>query len=114
MTTTRDSTALVVIKRDAKIGRSTETKRGTAGEAVRATGPSTRVSTTRTSTGTPTVPITPNGSRTKILTSSQVSLQSPRSMLSAASVANHVAGQLEKDVLKRRELRAEVGNSDSI
>src|SRR5438105_6330697 len=57
----------------------------------------------------PTDPMTPNGSRTKILISSQVSLHSPRSIMPTLSVANRVARQREKHVLERRELCAEVG-----
>src|SRR5439155_18992528 len=102
---------LVAIRSAAKIGRSTETTRGRSGEPLWIRGPNTQPSTTKISTGTP-APNTPNGSRTKILISSQVSLHSPRSMMSAASVANHVAGQFEKDVLECRELGAKVDHPD--
>src|SRR5437773_599897 len=105
---TSGSTALAAIRTEAKIGRSTETNRGTSGEPVRTRGPSRRARTTNTSTGTPMVPITPSGSRTKILISSQVSRQSPRNVPPDLSVANRVAGELQKHVLERRDLRAEV------
>ena len=79
--------------------------------ALRTRGPSIRPSTTKISTGMPTVPMTPIGSRTKILISSQVSPR-VRAAWSAASVANRVTGQLEKDVLERRQLGAEVDHAD--
>src|SRR5213593_2834444 len=107
MMATSENMVLVAISRDARIGRSTETTRGTWG-ACRTCGPSRRPNTTKIRTGTPTVPMTPSGSRTKILISSHVNPQSPRSMASGASVPNRVAGQLEKDVLECRQLRAKV------
>src|SRR5215831_7916140 len=107
---TSDSTALAAIRTDAKIGGSTDMNRGTFPEPVRTLGPITRPNTTKTSTGTITVPITPSGSRTKILISSQVSRPSPRSITSPASVANRVTGQLEKDILERGNLGAEVND----
>src|SRR6202048_1105166 len=108
MIATRDSTVLVVITKEGRMGRSAEIARVTPGETRRSGEPSTRPNTTKINTGTATVPMTPSGSRTKILISSQVSFQSPRSMVSAPSVPNHVTGQLEKDVLECRELGAEV------
>src|SRR6266850_3877448 len=108
MMATSESMVLVAISREARIGRSTETARGIPGEARCTCGPSSLPNTTKIKTGTPTVPMTPSGSRTKILISSHVSPQSPRSMVSAASVPNHVAGELEKDVLECRQLRAKV------
>src|SRR6185503_6476061 len=115
MMATSESTALAAVRIDAKIGRSTDKKRGkrgTAGEPSRMSGPTKRASTTKTKTGTNTVPMTPSGSRTKILISSQVSCHTVR--IEADSVANRVAGQLEKDVLERRDFRAEVGDRDSM
>jgi hypothetical protein len=108
MIATRDSTVLVVIRREARMGKSTETTRGRPGETRPTRGPSSRPNSTTINTGIPTVATTPSGSRTKILISSHVSCQSPRSMVSPASVPNHVASQLEKDVLECRELCAEV------
>src|SRR5689334_20033341 len=96
---------------DAKIGRSTDTKRGMSGAPARTRGPSHRPNATKTSTGTTNVPINPSGSRTKILISSHVSFQSPRGMVLVASVPDRVAGQLEKDVFERRNLGAEVDDA---
>src|SRR5579864_3123442 len=117
MIATRDSTVLAVMSRAARIGRSTEIARGTSDETRCAWEPRTRPNTTKIKTGIPTEPRTPSGSRMKILTSSQVSFQSPRSMVSTAlgsadSVPNHVACELEEDVLERRDLRAEVDDRD--
>src|SRR5919197_2773203 len=104
-----DSTALAAIRTETKIGRSAERKRGASGTPVRARGPSRRPSTTKISTGMKTVPITPRGSRTKILISSQVSRHSPRSIMPAShSLADGVAGQPEEDVLERRHFGAEI------
>src|SRR5580765_7188960 len=83
MIATSDRTALATISRTLRIGRSTDTACGTSGDARPTRGPSSRPSPTYTSTGRPTVPTTPSGSRRKILISSQVSFQSPRSMVSA-------------------------------
>src|SRR5919201_1889500 len=108
---TSDPTALAAMTSDARIGRSTPTKRGTAGDAVRTRGPSSLPNKTNINTGTATVPITPSGSRTKILISSHVSLQSPRSMSMVTSLANRMTGQPEKHVLEVRALGAEFGHS---
>ena len=114
MIATSDSTALAAISSDARIGRSTDDERAARpASARRARGPSSRPKHDEDQRPEcRRVPITPSGSRTKILISSQVSLQSPRSMVSSASVANRVAGELEEDVLERRQLGAEVGHAD--
>src|SRR5512140_3517809 len=104
MIATSDSTVLAVMSSDARMGRSTAIALGTP--RARTWLPNARPNATKISTGTPTVPNTPSGSRTNILVSSQVSLQSPRSI--RVSVPNHVAGQLEEHVLEGRNLRAEV------
>src|SRR5437667_4625840 len=108
MIATRDRTVLRAIRTEARIGRSTEITRGTSAATRRLSEPNIWPNTTKINTGIPTMPMTPSGSRTKILISSQVSFESPRSTVSAASVPNHVASQLEKDVLERRKLCAEV------
>ena len=112
MIDTSDCTAPRAISNAAKIGRSSQTTRAASGGAVRARKPNTRPNTTKINTGTPTAPSTPSGSRTKILISSHVSLQSPRSMVSAVSIANRAARQLEKHVLEGRQLGEEVGHHD--
>ena len=96
-------------QKDVKIGRSTETKRGTSGDASRTCGPSSRLITTNSSTGTPTVPRRPSARARRSSRSSQVSVSRVRAALfREASVSNHVPSQFEKDVLERWELRAEV------
>ena len=56
----------------------------------------------------PTVPMTPSGSRTKILISSQVSVSSPRSIGSLSSESS--GRSLEEDVFERRTFGAEIGH----
>src|SRR5262245_38940394 len=110
-----DSTVLAVIRIDVRIGRSTEIARGTPGVACCTRDPSIRPNRMKIKTGTPIEPMTPSGSRRKILISSQVSFQSPRSMVSAClSVPNHVAGQFQKYILERRQLGAEVDDADPV
>src|SRR6476469_1956510 len=96
------------MSRELNTGRPTSTeRRPEAGSPL-----NRRPSATNSSTGIPTVPNRPSGSRTKILISSHVSFQSPRSM--APSVSNRVAGQPEKDILERRKHRSEIGDPDSM
>src|SRR5262249_45330902 len=114
-----ESTALVASRREAKIGRSTETKRGRPAPAPVPCGTRSRVSAKKLTTGSATVPMTPIGCGSKILIASQVSRQSPRSMVGTSiaictSIANRVAGQLEKDVLERRDLRTKIDHRHSM
>src|SRR6185436_16338668 len=111
MIATSDSTALVAIKSDVRTGKSAVMNRGASGGVCPGRRPNSRPRTTNIITGMPTVPNTPNGSRMKILSSSQVSLNSPRSMV-GTSVANPVPGQPEEDVLECRQLGAEVGHAN--
>src|SRR5262245_25777264 len=121
MIATSERTALATINRTLRIGMSTDMARGTSGDARPTRGPGSRPNPTYTSTGRPSVPITPSGSRRKILISSQVSFQSPRSMVSAEvisvslpSVANLMAGELKKHILECRKLGAEVDDADPV
>src|SRR5829696_9948879 len=67
-----------------------------------------RASTMKITTGTPTVPTTPIGSRAKIFVSSHVSRQILRIIRGLSSVTNSVAGQSEEHILQRRHLAAKV------
>src|SRR6185436_19936345 len=96
------------MRRELNTGRSSSTER----RPEAASPLNRRPSATNSSTGIPTVPNRPSGSRTKILISGHVSFQSPRSM--SPSVSNRVTGQPEKDILERREHGAEVGDPDSM
>src|SRR6185436_9627801 len=109
MMVTSDRTALRAIRIETRIGRSADTMSGGRRDAGPFSRPNIRPSTTNISTGNATVPITPSGSRTKILISSQVSVQSPRST-SGASIPNRMARQLQKHVFERRALGAKVGD----
>src|SRR6185436_21019740 len=114
MIATSERTALATISRTLRIGRSTDTARGTSGDVRPARGPSSRPSPTYTSTGRPIVPTTPSGSRRKILISSQVSFHRPRSTMSSLSVSNLMTGELQKHVLECRKLRPEVDDADPV
>src|SRR5580658_4641111 len=76
--------------------------------------PANRLTTTKTRTGNRIDPNAPSGSRRKILISSQVSFQSPRSIDESLSIANRMAGQFQKDVLQVGQYGAEVGDPDPI
>src|SRR5436305_1655610 len=110
MIATSERTALVVMRSAVRIGRSTETTRGTLAAPRRVPSPNIRPNMTKISTGMPTLPKKPSGSRTKIFVSSQASFQRPRNM----SVSNRVAGQAEEHILERRELGAKVGDGDPV
>ena len=76
-----DSTALMIIRIETRTGRPTRTNPSAAAgaEGLR---PITRPAMRKTNTGTAMVPNAPSGSRRKIFTSSQVSVQSPRMLMS--------------------------------
>src|SRR3954462_11540163 len=111
MMATNDSTTLATVSRPAKIGRSADMKRGTPG-VFASFGPPTRLMITKATTGMAMPPIAPSGSRRKILISSQARRHKPRSII--VSVADRVAGELEKDVLERRQLGAKVVHRDAM
>src|SRR6185295_1923699 len=104
-----DSTEFSAISTDANTGRSTLTKLPRRGDVLGKRA-KTRPSTTTVNVGTTSVPMSPSGSRAKILSSSQVSFQRCRSVI--VSVSNGMAGDLQKHVLQRRRLGAEVGDVD--
>src|SRR5438046_7169503 len=113
MMVTSDSTALIAIKSEMKTGKSMETNRGSSGAGVRTRPPASLAITTKSNTGMTMVPTTPSGSRTKILISSQVRRQSPRSMCCRLR-ANLVAGHTEEHVLECRHGGAEFGHSNVV
>src|SRR5262245_13086116 len=98
-----DSTALSAIRIAPNAGTSAAIGSVRAGPLL------ARPITAKTITGIPIVPMTPSGSRRKILISSQVSLKSPR----ICSVSNGVAGETQEDVFQRRRHRAEIGDLDA-
>jgi hypothetical protein len=77
MIATSDNTALATMRSAANTGRSAATKRGVSGLRA-ARGPPRRLMMTNATIGIPMPPMTPSGSRRKILISSQVSRQRPR------------------------------------
>src|SRR5258705_11866941 len=62
--------------------------------------------------GITTAPTKPSGSRTKIRISSQVSFRRPS--MGSRLVPDDVPGELEEDVLERREHGAEVANGERV
>src|SRR5688572_28662632 len=109
MIVTSDSTALMVMNTATSTGRSIRRKLFTPRGGRRPPPPASRLIARNSSTGMPTVPNTPIGSRMKILISSHVSFRSPRT-----SVSDQVAGQLEVRILERRQRGAEVGDPDAM
>src|SRR5687767_10433217 len=105
MIATSESTALMAIRIDARTGRSTFRNRGIRAVTARLCVATARLINRKTSTGMPMDPITPNGSRRKILISSQVRRSRPCSM---GSIADTVAGEAQEHVLERRDLGAEI------
>src|SRR5262245_24723006 len=89
----------------------TRAKSFVSSERGRATAPSTRPITMQTSTGTPTEPKAPSGSRMNTLISIHVSHNRPRSII---SIANGVTGKGEKHVLERWQHRSKVGDADPV
>src|ERR1019366_1905412 len=108
MIVTSESTALIVMSIDTSVGMPpalskplSVTDEGTVLPAV------TRPSRTNASTGTMIVPNAPSGSRRKILISSQVRFQSPRSMIVSGCMAQ---SRMEWPV-SLRKTSSRVGNS---
>src|SRR5262245_57227892 len=106
-----------------RIAAATGTSTRTLPDVARDPEPSIRPSSTKSSTGTPTVPKSPSGSRTKILTSSHVSFHSPfiRLLRPAAIghrpcvlVSHRMSRQLDEHILERRQDRPEVLDADLV
>ena len=114
MIVTSDSTAFIAISSDAKTGKLDrgEPRRRCGGTRG---GPSARPSTTNTSTG-----IADRPEDAQRLANEDLDLepgqlrQSTQHLRLPASVANGVAGQLQKDVLERRQRRAEFGHANPV
>src|SRR6185312_1307713 len=117
MIVTSESTALIVMSSDTSVGTppslSSPLRSGGGTPRTPRPPPVTLPSRMNASTGTTIVPNAPSGSRRKILISSQVRCQSPRSIV-FSSVADRVAGQLQEHVLEVRQLRAKLRDSDAI
>src|SRR5436190_18662257 len=111
MIVTKESTALSEMIIAVNTGRSTLTKSGIGVAPDRGLGRGSIPIETKISSGSATVPITPSGSRTKILSSSHVNRQRPRSITVLESLSNRVAGQLEEDILESRAVRAEIDDA---
>src|SRR2546430_7915389 len=89
-----ESTALSEIRIDVNTGRSTDANAGMLDDPYWARAPGSLLIITKTRTGIASVPITPSGSRTKILISREGKRQSPRRMVRTA-VANRVGRDFE-------------------
>src|SRR3954452_780916 len=111
MMVTNESTALSEMSIAVNTGRSTVTKSGIGVGPYRGLGRGSIPIETKISRGSATVPITPSGSRMKIFISSHVNRQRPRSITVLGSLANRVAGQLEKHIFECRALRAEIDDA---
>src|SRR6476661_235267 len=111
---TSDAAEFSAISMDAKMGRSTVRNAAAPRGPPEGRRPRSRPSTTNNTTGIATVPMNPSGSRTKILISSQVSVQSPRSIFAVASIPNRVARQLQEHIFERRPLRPEIRDVHSM
>src|SRR5437762_1604517 len=111
---TSDNTPLSAISTDTKTG--SPTRKTPAVESERGVGrpPANRLTATKTRTGNKIDPNAPSGSRRKILISSQVSFQSPRSIAESPSIADRMAGQFQKDVLQVGQHSSDVGDPDPI
>src|SRR5688572_15935934 len=108
MIVTSETTALVSISMAASTGRLVRRNASSCDAGVaspRRTPPTPR----KRSTGTPTVPKRPSGSRTKILISSHASCE--RLLI---SIPNRVAGEAQEHVLERRHDGVEVGHGDGV
>src|SRR5579864_4531575 len=112
MIVTSDNTPLSAISTDTKTGSPTRRNPAAEREPVAIRPPANRPTTRKTTTGNKIEPNAPSGSRRKILISSQVSFQSPRNIAESLSIANRMAGQLQKDVFQVGQHRAEVGDPD--
>src|SRR5579872_63321 len=114
MIVTSDSTAVTEIRTDARAGRPTLIKLLAASALGASPRPRTRPIMTNSKTGTTIVPNAPSGSRRNIFSSIHVSFQSPRSIIFFRLVADRMASQFDKDVLKVRKDCAEIRDSDAI
>src|SRR3954469_7027698 len=106
-----DSTALSAIRIAASTGRSMVTRAGASRGPPAPERPNIRPSTTKTRTGMTTVPMTPSGSRTKILISSHVSVSRPLN-IRRPSVPDRMAGDVEEHVFQRRSIGAKIRDLD--
>src|SRR6516164_3922602 len=113
MIVTSESTALSVIRMEARTGTLTRRKLLAAREGGSTLLPAIRPSTMNTNTGTTIIPTAPSGSRRKTLISIHVSVQSPRS-IGLLLVANRVAGEFEEDIFEVGENRPEVRDFDLV
>src|SRR6476659_8531140 len=105
-----ESTALKVMRMAASTGSSVPTNPAIRGGGEDKRLPKMRPNTTNTTTGIPTVPMRPSGSRTKILISSQVSFRSWRNI----SAPNRMPRHLQEHVLERRQHGPEVRDVDAV
>src|SRR5712692_1185926 len=110
MIVTSDNTPLSAMSTATNTGSPARTNSAEANPGGWSRPPMNRPATTNTRTGRMIDPNAPSGSRRKILISSQVSFQSPRSMALSVLIANRMAGQLQKDVLQVRQHGSEVGD----
>src|SRR5215467_563266 len=109
MMVTSDNTPLSAMSTDTKTGRPTRRNPAVGREPGIIRRPPNRLTAAKTTTGNKIDPNAPSGSRRKILISSQVSFQSPRSIAGSLSIANRMAGQFQKDVLQVGQHSAEIG-----
>src|ERR1700682_754081 len=114
MMVTSDSTLLSVISTDTKTGSPTRMNPAAAIELGGCPPPISRPTTTNTRTGKRIDPNAPSGSRRKILISSQVSFQSPRSMALSLLIANRMAGQFQEDVVQVGQHGAKVSDPNPV
>src|ERR1700688_1707486 len=114
MMVTSDNTPLSAISTDTKTGSPTRRNPAAESEAGVSRPPANRPATTIPKTGSNIDPNAPSGSRRKILISSQVSFQSPSSIVESLSIADRMAGQFQKDVLQIGQHGAKVGHPDPI
>src|SRR5260370_30800585 len=114
MMVTSDNTPLIAMSTDTKTGSPTRKNPAVESEPGVRRPPANRLPTAKTRTGNKIDPNAPSGSRRKILISSQVSFQSPRSIAESLSIADRMAGQFQKDVLQVGQHGAEVGDPDPI
>src|SRR5579859_7028897 len=108
MMATSDNTPLIAMSTETKTGSPTRRNPAVATEPVAGPPAANRLTTTKTRTGNRIDPNAPSGSRRKILISSQVNFQSPRSIARSLSIADRMSGQFQKDVLQIGQRRAEV------
>ncbi len=101
MMVTSESTALTAISMAASTGTSTREVLDARIGPRRAVSPNCARAPGRAPPASPTVPMRPSGSRTKILISSQVRFQQS-AQHRQSSVPDRMAGQLEEHVLERR------------